>query len=266
MDSQRKSEFAEAMAAGAAKVSPVIVDNMPFVVVPQGYEVRALEHMLKAPTRLRGSVSMHDAQSFCEYVQTTKGLSTRIYLNLDVTSAKFVAVLNHGDDVDPQWRDHRASYVCSHTQEWNTWMSKNGVKTAQIGFAQFIEDNLPDIAAPEGARMLEVARGLEARKSVAFTSAVRLDNGDVEFLYQDETKAATKGKLDIPSEFVIRIPPFVNSDEAEITARLRYRIEDGKLVMWYDLLRPAKAIEEAVQREIERIQAATGITIWRGAI
>ena len=50
-----------------------------------------------------------------------------------------------------------------------------------------------------------------------------------------------------------------------VTARLRYRIADqGKLTMWFDLLRPHKVLEDAVREVWHQIQTETGLTILNG--
>lgn len=259
-ESSKKTPFGDAMAAGIAMAGAINnVGHTPFTIIPDGYAVKDLEQMLPTPTRLRGVVRLHDAASFCAYVNAYADATSRVYLQADTMGAEFTAALNHGG-----WRDHKAHYKCTTTPEWQTWVGANRKSMSQADFAAYIEDNLLDIVVPEGAKMLEVSRSLQAKRAVSFTSAVRLDNGDTEFLYEEETKGTSKGKLDIPTEFVISVSPFVGTPTVETVARLRYRINDGKLVMWYELVRPHKVVEEAVNSEIARIEELIGIKIWRG--
>jgi hypothetical protein len=69
----------------------------------------------------------------------------------------------------------------------------------------------------------------------------------------------------VPEAFLIRIPVFFNDDEpVEVRARLRYRIQEGKLTMWYDLWRPDKAKEEAFNRKLVEIGESVDQSIILG--
>ncbi len=46
-----------------------------------------------------------------------------------------------------------------HSPEWDTWQSKDGEKCNQMDFAEFVEDNAPDIVNPDAATILEVDSG-----------------------------------------------------------------------------------------------------------
>jgi hypothetical protein len=51
-----------------------------------------------------------------------------------------------------------------------------------------------------------------------------------------------------------------------VEARLRYRIETGSLVMWYDLLRAHKVHEDAIMEVWGAIQSETGVSIFNGEV
>src|SRR5258708_5154062 len=110
-----------------------------------------------------------------------------------------------------------------------------GQTMTPVNFAQFIEENQIDIRTPPGAKILEVARGLQARRSVHFVSAVRLQTGDQEFTFNETTEGTVgKGKAQVPEEFKLGIPVFFGGVSYEVVARLRYRLDEGKLQLWYD--------------------------------
>jgi uncharacterized protein YfdQ (DUF2303 family) len=184
----------------------------------------------------------------------------------DEPQALFTAILDYHDD-QPGWCQHRAVYQLPRTPEWNTWTAHNRKSMSQADFAEFIENNTPDIREPDGATLLDMVKTLQAKKAVQFESSVRLDNGQVEFVYVEDIKGTvTKGKVDVPSEFKIGIPPFRGEAPFAITARLRYRIGDDKrLVLWYDLLRPHKVAETVGEEIAERIREATGVQMFYGA-
>ncbi len=143
---------------------------------------------------------------------------------------------------------------------------KNGKREAQMEFAEFIEDNAPDIVEPDSATMLEVARDLSAKTDVDFASAIRLQNGQVQFKYSEQIKGTYgSGNLDVPERFTISIPVHIGSERVGITARLRYRIASGKLTFWYDLLRADMIERNAFLAVRKAIGDTLGVTVINGA-
>jgi uncharacterized protein YfdQ (DUF2303 family) len=239
------------------------IAGKPFVVLPDEASVRDMEEFLPAPIRKRGTVKLRDTDSFVAYVNAEKTEATRIYGNL--INPHFVAVFNdHG--ATPAWKDYRASYACPLSVEWQTWKGQSDKQMSQEQFAQFIEDNLPDIAQPPAADMLEISRTLEAKKKVNFASGVRLSNGQTELTYEEQISGtAAKGKLVVPEEFVIGIPVLEGGPRYAVTARLRYRIGDGgRMAMWFELVRPHKILEDAVKDVCKAITEKTSIAILNG--
>lgn len=240
-------------------------DGAPSILVPEGYRVHDLESTLLFPVRARGTVSLRDTDSFVAVVKDRKGVSTQLYGKLSPPS--FTAVFNDTTGaLGAGWRDDRATYACPMSVEWQRWSSKNGQQMNQEAFAQFIEDNAADCVTPDAATMIEVSRTLEAKKKVNFASGIRLSNGQSELTYEETVSGtAGKGKFTVPEEFTIGIAVLEGGPKYAVVARLRYRIADqGKLTMWFDLLRPHKVLEDAVKEVWNHIQQATALTILNG--
>lgn len=242
------------------------IDDTPLVIVPKGYVVHDLEKMLNAPTRKRGTITYAALDSFTGAVRRESNAPfSRLFVNTsDKTKPpRFICVFNdNGADRDlPCWRDHRAVYQPAFSPEWVTWTAKNGVRMNQLEFATFIEDNLPDIVAPESARVLEIAQTFVAKKKVDFSSSIRLPNGQVQLVYQETIDAtAGKGHMQIPEEFQLGFPVFERGQGYSVTARLRYMTDGGRLALWFDLLRPHKIVEDAVRQIEADIIKDTGFT------
>lgn len=249
----------------AAALNVREVGTNPFVITPEGYRVADLENMLPTPTRKRGNATMNDAGSFIAYVNSEEGEGTRLYGTLN--PPHFTAVLNDSVGGTIGWGDHKVNYACPLSIEWKTWTGQSGKQMNQEGFAQFIENNLPDIAVPPAADMLEISRSLEAKKKVNFASGVRLSNGQNELVYEEQISGtAAKGKLSVPEEFTIGIPVLEGGERYAVTARLRYRIQEGgKLAMWFELVRPHKIVEDAASAVWKAIEEGTGHTIFNGS-
>lgn len=238
--------------------------GIPFVVLPEGYQAKPLEALQDEPYRTRGEIRYADVAHFAVAWLRFTGpdklpeLAT-LYGVID-ESPKFAGIVNDGG-----WRDHRLLYNCPLSKEWKIWVGSNGKTMAQADFARFIEDNAPDCLLPDSASMIEIARTLEAKKGVNFASGIRLSDGQTEFTYQEAIDAtAGKGRFQVPEQFSLNIPVLVGLPNYEVTARLRYRIgEGGKLTMWYDLLRPHKILEHAVNDVWATIEEKTQQKIMR---
>ena len=253
-----------ALDAGTNLGGPKEVSGHPYAVVPQGAQVQDLESYLGEPLRKKGVVVLNDVGSFVGYVNAEKSESTRLYgLFKD---PGFVAVFNDHDGEGPGWKDYRAQYACPLSTEWRTWTGSSGKQMTQAEFAAFIENNLPDIAIPPAADMLEISRSLEAKKKVNFASGIRLSNGQNELTYEEQVSGtAAKGKLTVPEEFTIGVQVLEGGTKYAISARLRYRIADGgALTIWYELIRPHKILEDAVQAVWKEIEQKTELTVFNG--
>lgn len=221
------------------------------LLVPEGYEVADLEAYHAQPRRATENRSFQALTSFLAYFDRFKNDASTIFV--DRSKKKVGAVIDYHSD-EPAWGDHQASYTMPISREWKAWTEANQRKMNQREFASFIEDSMLDIRAPEGAAILEMVRNLQATKNVKFVSDVR-DNaaGDVRFMFETETNA--KGEIDIPEVFGLLLPVLEGGDLFEVDARFRYNISDGgSLTMWYDLLRPHKVEEAAVDNTIVQIR------------
>lgn len=239
------------------------INGAPVLILPQGMNVKTFETTMLAPMRKKGTVTLNDAESFVAVVVDQKTDYTRLFST--ISPPTFTAVFNHNAD-GAGWGDHKAQYNAPLAPEWKAWTGIDGKKLNQVEIAQFIENNLVDVAEPEGATLLEICRTLEAKKKVTFASSIRLSDGNNQFTFSEEVQgSAQQGQLSIPEVFVIGVPVFENGEKWRVDVRLRYRIEEGgRLVMWVELVRPHKVIEEAVKELRARIAEGTGMAILNG--
>jgi len=232
----------------------------PFMSVPNNYKTESLHPYLPSPLRVQQTVQMLTAADFAAYWERFKNDSSVIFA--DERSATYKAIIDyHSTGGQPQWCEHTATYACPHSPEFKIWRDADGKQMGQPQFAEFIEDNYPDVTNPAHATMLEMSSNLQAKKSVNFAQATRLDNGQTQLTYQEQVSGTVEtkgGSMKVPETFEITIPVFLGGAPAKINARLRYRINDGKLVMWYQLHRPAKVVEEAVRQVTATIRKAIG--------
>lgn len=212
-------------------------------------EVVDLEHILTEPRGCRGEVTIYDPADFCSYV--TRLLSAGTTLWADPEGHRVSAVFDDHEDGDtPGWRRHRAIYRARVDEEWAAWAEKNGKLGSQEWFAEFVEDHAAAVITPDSATMLEIATSFQARRNASFERGTRLQSGDVQLRWVETTTATagSKGHVEIPDRFTVRIAPYLGVTPVDLEARLRWRIRDGHLAIGYALHRPDVAQREAFDR------------------
>ncbi len=171
----------------------------------------------------------------------------------------------HESPAKPNWCDHVVTFAVRRSIEFQTWMGSNRKQMTQVEFARFIEDNLPDIAVPPSAELLQIALTFEAKKSVDFSSGVRLANGQIQFQYDEIVRgSAQKGSIEVPEQFTLGIPIHINGPAYSIPVRLRWRLQESKVIFFYEIVRPHKFIEDALKEISQRIEKETPISILAG--
>ncbi|MGJ8518069.1 DUF2303 family protein [Carnimonas bestiolae] len=238
--------------------------NQDALLVPDGFHIEDLEGYGSGPRRISSAIDLIEVGSFIQYVNDYRATNngTKTIIKADVKTQQFTAILDYHRDADKAgWCKHRAVYNCPQSRQWQQWSGKNCSKMNQATFAEFIENNQLDIdrhndEGPTAADMLEVSRNLSSTQKVEFKSSINLANGDVEFQYQQNSEGVSgsaKGTIEVPKEFWVIIPVYEGDAAYPIKARLRYRISDGVLALWYELVEPEKILEDAFRHMLEQI-------------
>jgi uncharacterized protein YfdQ (DUF2303 family) len=242
-------------------------DGREYGVIPAGWELAELP-TVKLPARAAGLAKLRDTASFVCYFNDHKTAASRIYAQLK--PARFLAVF---DDFpksrispeplqEPAWREFRAEFAIPPSPEWAVWNAHDKQAKNQVAFAEFIQDNAPDVVDPSGAALMEMALNFQSVEDGSLVSAVRLANGDTTFAIKSETKLAEGIK--VPEFLTLRIPVFENGDVYSVRARMRYRARD-KLTFWYELERPHKVLEQAFKDAWKKIADDTEAAILLGS-
>jgi uncharacterized protein YfdQ (DUF2303 family) len=205
-----------------------------------------LERLLAAPRRMRGSVEVHDPADFAAYVQGMESKETTVWV--DDVALRVTAVFNDHHAGGAGWRDHTAVLEVRRDPDWQAWLARDNQLGGQAEIAEHLEDQVRVIVDPDAATMLEVATSFQARRNASFSRATRVDNGDVQLAWNEETTASagSSGRLEVPRQFTLRLAPFIGVPPVELIARLRYRLKDGRLTIGYRLDRPDLAERHAL--------------------
>lgn len=270
---QDTQNTAAALRAGIALGKPrFVTGHKPYTIVPNGSQLHEIPEEAARPSRIKSNPKLHDAPSFIRYVNKHKEHATTVLADTD--ASQVLAVIDHhqdsqvngtgpGNDGRAAYCDHRATYVARHSEEWKTWMAKNGKPMSQVEFATFLEDNEPDVAQPKGAELIEIAEALQVSRSGEFKSKINRNSNSIIFGYTEENNA-TAGQVEVPKEFSVLLRPYIGCSHHTLTAKLRYKLEDGSLKLWYDLIRAEVLRREAFDAIIKRIADETSIPVLLG--
>jgi uncharacterized protein YfdQ (DUF2303 family) len=267
IDAGNENAVVAELAREAAAPVPIDAGHCAAHLIPAGAELRIIETeaFRDVPDRPRGTVKPGTVEALLAYCKGHDTQTTEIWVNTE----RIVAVLNGagGDAEHIGWRDHRAELNLQHSPEWRHWISRDGRMVSQAEFSEHIEEGLIDIVEPDSATMLEIAQHFQVTRNAAFRSSQHLQSGRLGFLY-DESDTATKGgqsgQFEIPNEFQIGIPVYEGEECYRITARFRYRVNDGNLTLGYKLDRPDVVKRDAAEQIAERIRGAEFTRVYHG--
>jgi uncharacterized protein YfdQ (DUF2303 family) len=268
-----QQENIAATVAREARKPFAIPAETAFIALPDGWRLQDTEEIDEAPRRKKAAVKMDDDAGYIDYLKRHGSVdTTTIWCNADYEKGliDYTGVLNDhaGAEVGQEWRDHIASFTPEKSVEWKRWIGKNTGPMDQVEFATFIEDNLADIATaegfPTGTDMLHMSTNLEITQDSSIKSAIRTQSGGVRISYVEDANAETAKFMDVFSQFAIGIPVFRGGEAYQVNARLKYRLNGGKLKFWYELIRADKVMEASARTLTEKILAQTGFPIFHG--
>lgn len=244
-------------------LTKLLEDAMPFTLAPAG------------------SFAFADMASFLAYVKRYSTEPASIYWKQSDLSVRPSAVAEV-ECVFDEWkppvagepkdfyprRVWRANIELRISPELEAWANNDRKAMPSAKFAEFIEENIEDLPAPTGEKMLKVATTIQGKRTLSFKSGVRLDNGMVDIAYveggSDSAGSGANGNLKIPQMFEIAIPVFKNLDAGiKLAARFKYRLQgDGSVLMQYELVKPWKAVELAVSEQMKAV-LALGLPVYQ---
>jgi len=264
-------------AAGARRID----DKTPVASMPPGYTLASLR-AYGQPEQEAGTVAVHSLGSLVEYLDRHAINGSAVFaagreVRLISAVIDWHGVPSTANDRRPGWARHKAEYKLEFTPEWLAWTGISGRAIAQQAFAEFVEENLPDIVEPDAATVLEVVRNLSGNRKVKFGSSRNLANGDVALQWIEETDAGAgpNQETKVPSELKLRLPVFRGAEKCttyEVKAFLRYRIKDGTLSFELKLHRPERALDGAFEDVVAELMSAIearalpNLPVYRAAV
>jgi len=270
-------EYVAGLVKAAVQPTVVTSERGHFIVLPgaSGPEIVSLEQFQYAepPAKKHAAVKVDDVAGFAAYFLRFNDADSIIFGN--PTTFTFHGLIDYHRHKEGEARSgrHTVTLALKFTKRWHTWYTANKKAMPQEEFATFVEDNLADIWAPEdsefppAAAMLEISRTLEATSTFNFSQQTDLKSGQRKLNFREsiEATAGPARELKIPDTFLIRVPVFLNQQPVEVTCRLRFRINSGKLSMWFDMIRVDEMLAAEFEKARAGVQEATGTEILLGA-
>lgn len=240
------------------------IECKPFVVVPEGCELKDASHLLLDPQRIKAKAAFTDLASFIAYVNKFQEDGTLLLADLKGCSVK--AELDYHEPTYPHARLHSAGFTAEKSREWNAWIALHERVINQMDLYQFLHANRRDIREPDAAHVLEAIRNLKLTENVVYERAENLRNGEVQLKYTKSVDDRAKGEMVIPTEFTVELRPFTNADPVRIKLELRYRLNNDKLTFTLVFDRPDLVIEETFLTMLARVHDETSFQPLLGKI
>jgi uncharacterized protein YfdQ (DUF2303 family) len=244
----------------------------PFVIVPQGWAAMNMS-AFAPPNRITIRMNLTEAESFIAYVNRFKTDDTIILANIRDDGGSFIARMDYhskAPELKPSYNGHIAALDCIRTNEFNTWMKANGVRMMQMELATWLEENQSLLVEPSGAELMEIVTSLHGHSEARFNQTVRLKDGGCKLQYDEDVMirggapSSKSGELELPDFITAGIAPFEGSPTYKIKARLKVRIENRKLWLWYETINPHRIVRDSLSIITKLIEEKTGIKPFIG--
>jgi uncharacterized protein YfdQ (DUF2303 family) len=242
-------------------------ESESLVVLKDGYKivdlVKEAEHRQPHPIHTEGSSVHYSLASLMAYAKAHReddeAASSSMYVSPGTGVLMFVADdhTRHEEARNlPNWRKHRATYRMRYTEEAEAWIEASGKRMTQTEFAEFLEDRLVDVDSSSQAALATVARHFHATTNAQLKSAKRLDNGEVQFAY-NETVNVQEG-ITVPTEFRVNLRLFEQVDVLYgLRARFKYRANQG-LTLWFEFANLERSINDAFEDVVSKAKELWG--------
>ncbi|ATN32867.1 hypothetical protein ACO34A_03510 [Rhizobium sp. ACO-34A] len=230
-----------------------------------------IEEWRQRPQRKSGTARVTTLESFVELVNRHKTPDSVIFAETDWQKPSLTAVIDYHENASEGQADngrHRVLYEFPRSQEWEAWAGIHGQSLDQATFAEFIEDHIADLSAPDTMEeedfrtkfgfkvaypneLVALSRGLAVHTETRVKSNLVLQSGEGEITWDEEHKDAAGNKLSVPGLFILSIPAFHMGETMRIPVRLRYRVRAGALSWTVLLYRPDVFITQEVLRNLQ---------------
>lgn len=237
-------------------------DGDPYFITPAGSAVGLAGFY--PPRRIAARPQFQDVDSFIDYVKRFKSEATLIFAHLTPTTATLTAVLDYHAPGQPDYGAHQATFTTLETPDWKAWTAGDRKAMGQVEFASFLEEYAHLFKIPDGASLLELVRSLHGHNNARFSQAIRLDNGAYRASYEEDVvvrgvNSVAGGDLELPPMVKAGVQVFEGGPVYEVFARLKTRINERRLVLFYETINRPLIIRDNIILLTKQVAEQTGI-------
>lgn len=243
----------------------------PTIVVPAGCQVTLMSPIWDQPLpdHVRQTVTFRSRQSFSDYINRFKNLSTQVFVHSISVGAQCLAVIDYHDSTgSPSRTTHRADYLPAYSKEFKAWMDINRKPISQEAFLAHLRSWGYTIVSHTDADLIEIASSLEFSSKGVFSSKVERVTGGRMLTFNEEVEGSAQSrgsKIAVPERISISAPVFERAEEAvTYVADLLYRPANGALTITVELHQIHRVIDAAIEEMIAMITAETKIKPYFG--
>ena len=217
-----------------------------------------LEQHRDEPGVRRGSIEVATPAALVTYARRHLD-DHRSTLWGDIDRGRLTVVLNdHADGEfghEPGWADHQVSVQMKRSPEWEAWTAINGKPMSQVELALFLEEHLLEIVEPNGSTLLEITQTFHATEGATFKSSQAINSGEQRLTYEQtiEAQAGRNASTEIPTDLTLAIRPWLGVERVPVKAKFRFRIRDGRLVLFVSLLNLEEVSRAAVENALSGV-------------
>lgn len=231
------------------------------------------------PKIVTQAVKLQQVESMVAYLNRFKNGDSLLFANIQTNTILATIDYHRAPELGEPTATHNkhsATLVLPFSLEWQIWTSIDGKLMSHVDFANFLEENGPDVL-PLGtmrdaagnmiedapSTMLELVRELQVKSNYGASSAIR--NGDyVSIEMQKADDISTKRSVALPNQIDINIPVYFGEAPVLVHALIRRRVDDGALKLGIKLVRPEQARQDEFKRIVLGIEQDTMVPAHYG--
>lgn len=239
------------------QVGFAIENGIPFVVMPEGIEVKNIERYLPRLQRFEGTYKTSSIANFADYLKAMDQESTRVFV--DDLSMQAMAILDFvtvtGDALHCA---NKAVLTAKRKAEYAALLNFTGERHSQKDFAEFMEDYADNIKCFDAdgqpiqlVKAIAAVRRIEVNATARATSEVQSFNTERSALESMSINDSNK----LPSLIVFRCKPYAEFNEFNF--EIRPAVITGETVkLTARMVRKEEVREEIAQHFCELIESS----------
>ena len=290
----------------AAPVSGIV----PVMAVPNGTSLQSIKRFVDEfaakPDRRKGTDTVQDLESLVEWTNRHKDAGTVLFCDTTREAPRLLSIVDYHlavedgkeggltGDATARFGAFRAHYEFPLSEHWKAWREVDGEQMDQSDFAEFLENRVLDLIAPDigtdgdgnevkklpqqvaellarlGGRcalpqdIITLSRSLDITANSRTATRVDVQTGEGALMFEETHVGADKQKVAVPKLFMICIPLFDKSPfHYRIPVRIRYRLNGG--IKWtFTMFGADDVIDAAIKEAAEHVKTSTACPLFYG--